>query len=138
MDKENDFTFSLDELSKTRLWTTLDKITDRLDFIDVKLESIIRLEEKIKANEKFLTQCHIKLDMYDARLRNTEQTILKLSGLIDSLQNGDNSISNLYFKVDKLESLKDQTIGKNKVILRLLNAVIAICISYIIYMLTTS
>ncbi len=63
---------NVDDLSETRLWKTLDSISDRLGGIEDKLSEVVRLEERVNHHDESLRRYGNRLDSHDSRIREAE------------------------------------------------------------------
>lgn len=130
---------NVNELSETRLWKTLDSISDRLTNIERQLGEVVRLEERVNNHEQALSRYGNRLDSHDRRLHETElwQASYGDKSSVERLvTNVQEEVSSLKKKVDDLESSKDIIRGQRDIGKEVLKWLAGIFAAIIIYMAT--
>ena len=130
---------NVNELSETRLWKTLDSISDRLTSIERQLGEVVRLEERVNNHEQALSRYGNRLDNHDRRLHETElwQASHGDKSSVERLvTNVQQEVSSLKKKVDDLESSKDVIRGQRDIGKEVLKWLAGIFAAIIIYMAT--
>ena len=122
----------------SRLWGVLETIEKRLSAIEVKLEKIIRLEERVTKHDQVITRLGKRLDAGDERIRkvemwqsehNPEMIISTLKANADSIELVKKELSEITSRVDVDTGHKD--IGKE-----VLKWVASILAALLIYQVT--
>lgn len=127
---------NVNELSETRLWKTLDSISDRLTNIERQLGEVVRLEERVNNHEQALSRYGNRLDSHDRRLHETElwQASYGDKSSVERLvTNVQEEVSSLKKKVDDLESSKDIIRGQRDIGKEVLKWLAGIFAAIIIY-----
>jgi chromosome segregation ATPase len=130
---------NVNELSETRLWKTLDSISDRLTSIERQLGEVVRLEERVNNHEQALSRYGNRLDTHDRRLHETElwQASYGDKSSVERLvTNVQEEVGSLKKKVDQLESSKDIIAGQRDIGKEVLKWLAGILGATLVYMLT--
>ncbi len=130
---------NVNELSETRLWKTLDSISERLTGIESKLSEVVRLEERVNNHEQALSRYGNRLDSHDRRLHDTElwQASYGDKNSVERLiTNVQEEVASVRKKVDELESSKDVIKGQRDIGKEVLKWVAGILAAILIFKLT--
>ena len=130
---------NVNELSETRLWKTLDSISERLTGIESKLSEVVRLEERVNNHEQALSRYSNRLDSHDRRLHDTElwQASYGDKNSVERLiTNVQEEVASVRKKVDELESSKDVIKGQRDIGKEVLKWVAGILAAILIFKLT--
>lgn len=130
---------NVNELSGTRLWKTLDTISDRLSGIESQLSEVVRLEERVNSHDQTLSRYGSKLDNHDTRIRESELWQANFgdrSSVERLITNVQDDVGNLKKKIDILESNKDVNKGQKDVSKEVLKWLVGIIGATLIYKIT--
>lgn len=126
-----------DELTMT-LHKVLESIDKRLTGIETKLESVIRLEEKVSNHEQVISRYGRRLDESDSRVRTLElwQAEHNPELMITSIKSNRDSIDLIKDEVSDLKIIGNRNRGQKDIVKELLKWVTAILAAWIIYKTT--
>lgn len=130
---------NVNELSETRLWKTLDSISERLTGIESQLSEVVRLEERVNSHDQALSRYGSRLDNHDTRIRESELWQANFgdrSSVERLITNVQDDVGNLKKKIDQLESTKDINKGQKDVSKEVLKWLVGIIGAILIYKLT--
>lgn len=130
---------NVNELSETRLWKTLDTISDRLSGIESQLSEVVRLEERVNSHDQALSRYGSRLDNHDTRIRESELWQANFgdkSSVERLITNVQDDVSNLKKKIDDLESNKDVNRGQKDIGKEVLKWLVGIIGAVLIYKIT--
>jgi len=128
---------SLDEHTMT-LHKVLESIDKRLTGIELKLESVIRLEEKVSNQEQVISRYGRRLDEGDGRMRKLElwQAEHNPDLIITTLKSNRDSIDSIKAEVLDLRSTGNVNRGQKDIGKEILKWIGAILAAWIIYKAT--
>lgn len=130
---------NVNELSETRLWKTLDSISERLTGIESQLSEVVRLEERVNSHDQALSRYGSRLDNHDTRIRESELWQANFgdrSSVERLITNVQDDVGNLKKKIDRLESTTDISKGQKDVSKEVLKWLVGIIGAILIYKLT--
>lgn len=130
---------NVNELSETRLWKTLDSISERLTGIESQLSEVVRLEERVNSHDQALSRYGSRLDNHDIRIRESELWQANFgdrSSVERLITNVQDDVGNLKKKIDQLESTTDISKGQKDVSKEVLKWLVGIIGAILIYKLT--
>lgn len=130
---------NVNELSETRLWKTLDSISERLTGIERQLGEVVRLEERVNSHEQALSRYGSRLDNHDRRIHEAEiwQASYGDKSSVERLvTNVQEEVASIKKKVDDLESAKDVNKGQKDVGKEILKWVVGILGAILVYKIT--
>ena len=130
---------NLDELSSTRLWKTLDSISDRLSSIERQLSEVVRLEERVNSHEQALGRYGTRLDNHDKRIHEAElwqASYGDKSSVERLITNVQQDVVDLKKKVGNIESNQNVSKGEKEVGKEVLKWLSAILAAVVIFHLT--
>lgn len=128
-----------DDLSETRLWKTLDAISDRLGNIEDKLSEVVRLEERVNNHDESLRRYGHRLDNHDSRIRESELWQANQgdkSSVERMISNVQGEVSTLKKQIDTLESSKDVSTGQKDVFKEVLKWAVGILGAILVFKFT--
>lgn len=127
------------DLSETRLWKTLDSISERLSGIETQLSEVVRLEERVNQHDRTISRYGDRLDNHDNRLRESEiwqANYGDRSSVERLVTNAQTEITDLKKKIDELESNLDVSKGQKDVGKEVLKWLVGILGALLIWKLT--
>lgn len=130
---------NVNELSETRLWKTLDTISDRLSGIESQLSEVVRLEERVNSHDQALSRYGSRLDNHDTRIRESELWQANFgdkSSVERLITNVQDDVGTLKKKIDDLEANKDVNKGQKDVSKEVLKWLVGIIGAVLIYKIT--
>jgi len=130
---------NVNELSETRLWKTLDSISERLTGIESQLSEVVRLEERVNSHDQALSRYGSRLDNHDTRIRESELWQANFgdrSSVERLITNVQDDVGTLKKKIDALEATKDVNKGQKDVSKEVLKWLVGIIGAILIYKLT--
>lgn len=130
---------NVNELSETRLWKTLDTISDRLSGIESQLSEVVRLEERVNSHDQALSRYGSRLDNHDTRIRESELWQANFgdkSSVERLITNVQEDVGTLKKKIDDLEANKDVNKGQKDVTKEVLKWLVGIIGAVLIYKIT--
>lgn len=130
---------NVNELSETRLWKTLDSISERLTGIESQLSKVVRLEERVNSHDQALSRYGSRLDNYDTRIRESELWQANFgdrSSVERLITNVQDDVGALKKKIDALESTKDINKGQKDISKEVLKWVVGILGAILVYKIT--
>ncbi len=110
-----------------RLWKVLETIDRRLGGIEKKLESVVRLEERVNNHEHVISRYGNRLDETDGRLRKIE---------LWQAENNQQNIANLKERIETLQDTGNVKKGQRDVTKEVLKWVAGILAAILIYQST--
>ena len=122
----------------SRLWGVLETIEKRLSAIEVKLEKIIRLEERVTNHDQVITRIGKRLDAGDERIRKVEmwQSEHNPEMIISTLKANADTIDILRGKIGDLEDTVNVNRGHKDIGKGMLMWATSILAAIIIYQAT--
>lgn len=130
---------NVNELSETRLWKTLDSISERLTGIESQLSEVVRLEERVNSHDQALSRYGSRLDNHDTRIRESELWQANFgdrSSVERLITNVQDDVGTLKKKIDALESTKDINKGQKDIGKEVLKWVVGILGAILVYKIT--
>ena len=130
---------NVNELSETRLWKTLDSISERLTGIESQLSEVVRLEERVNSHDQALSRYGSRLDNHDTRIRESELWQANFgdrSSVERLITNVQDDVGTLKKKIDALESTKDVNKGQKDIGKEVLKWVVGILGAILVYKIT--
>ena len=130
---------NVNELSETRLWKTLDTISERLTGIESQLSEVVRLEERVNSHDQALSRYGSRLDNHDTRIRESELWQANFgdrSSVERLITNVQDDVGTLKKKIDALESTKDVNKGQKDIGKEVLKWVVGILGAILVYKIT--
>ena len=130
---------NVNELSETRLWKTLDTISDRLSGIESQLSELVRLEERVNNHDQALSRYGNRLDNHDTRIRESELWQANFgdkSSVERLITNVQDDVGALKKKIDDLEANKHVNKGQKDVSKEVLKWLVGIIGAVLIYKIT--
>ncbi len=110
-----------------RLWKVLETIDRRLGGIEKKLETVVRLEERVNNHEHVISRYGNRLDETDGRLRKIE---------LWQAENNQQNIANLKERIETLQDTGNVKKGQRDVTKEVLKWVAGILAAILIYQST--
>lgn len=129
----------VNELSETRLWKTLDSISERLTGIESQLSEVVRLEERVNSHAQALSRYGSRLDNHDTRIRESELWQANFgdrSSVERLITNVQDDVGALKKKIDELESSKDVIKGQRDIAKEVFKWLAGILAAILIFKLT--
>lgn len=129
----------VNELSETRLWKTLDSISERLTGIESQLSEVVRLEERVNSHTQVLSRYGSRLDNHDTRIRESELWQANFgdrSSVERLITNVQDDVGALKKKIDELESSKDVIKGQRDIAKEVFKWLAGILAAILIFKLT--
>ena len=124
-----------DEVNNIRLWRVLETIEKRLSGIEVKLEKVVRLEERVSKHEQVISRFGKRLDAGDERMMRLElwQAEHNPDMILNALKGNSDSIELVKREVSDIISRSDVNTGRldiSKTILKWLSGILAAILIY--------
>ena len=124
-----------DDVNNMRLWRVLETIEKRLSGIEVKLEKVIRLEERVTNHDQVITRIGKRLDAGDERMMRLElwQAEHNPDMILNALKGNSDSIELVKREVSDIISRSDVNTGRldiSKTILKWLSGILAAILIY--------
>ena len=122
----------------SRLWGVLETIEKRLSGIEVKLEKVVRLEERVTNHDQVISRFGKRLDAGDERIRKVEmwQAEHNPDMLFTALKNNTDSIELVKKELSEITSRADVNTGHKDVGKEVLKWVASILAALLIYQVT--
>ena len=119
----------------SRLWKVLETIEKRLSGIEVKLEKVVRLEERVSKHEQVISRFGKRLDAGDERMMRLElwQAEHNPDMILNALKGNSDSIELVKREVSDIISRSDVNTGRldiSKTILKWLSGILAAILIY--------
>jgi Na+/phosphate symporter len=130
---------NVNELSETRLWKSLDTISERLTRIESQLSEVVRLEERVNSHDQALSRYGNRLDNHDTRIRESELWQANFgdrSSVERLITNVQEDVASLKKKIDHLESVKDVSKGQKDISKEVLKWVVGVLGAILVYKIT--
>lgn len=129
----------VNDLSDSRLWKTLDIISDRLVSIERQLAEVVRLEERVNSQQQTLNRYSNRLDNHEQRIHEAElwqASYGDRSSVERLVTNIREDVGSLKKKVDDLESKNDITKGQKDIGKEVLKWVVGFLTAIIVFKIT--
>lgn len=128
---------SQDEHTMT-LHKVLESIDKRLTGIEQKLESVIRLEEKVSNHEQVISRYGLRLDEGDSRMRDVElwQANYNPELIVATLKSNHDAIDSVKKEVDNINEVRSIDKGQKDIVKEVLKWLTGILAAYIIWKTT--
>lgn len=128
----------MSDFQDTRLWKVLESIEQRLTGIELKLESVIRLEERVNNHEQVISRYGTRLDAGDHRIRKLElwQAEHNPDIIITTLKSNQDNIDHVRQEINTLKERGSISKGHKDVGKEILKWVAGILAAYIIWKAT--
>ena len=122
----------------SRLWGVLETIEKRLSAIEVKLEKIIRLEERVTNHDQVISRFGKRLDAGDERIKKVEmwQAEHNPDMLFTALKSNTDSIELVKKELSEITSRADVNTGHKDIGKEVLKWVASILAALLIYQVT--
>ena len=127
-----------DEVNDMKLWRALETIEKRLSGIEVKLEKVIRLEERVTNHDQVISRFGKRLDAGDERIRKVEmwQAEHNPDMLFTALKSNTDSIELVKKELSEITSRVDVDTGHKDIGKEVLKWVASILAALLIYQVT--
>jgi len=127
-----------DDVNNMRLWRVLETIEKRLSGIELKLEKVIRLEERVTNHERVIGRFGKRLDSGDERMMRLElwQAEHNPDMILTALKGNADSIDLVKREVSELSTASDISTGRTDVTKTILKWLAGILAAIIIYQAT--
>jgi len=124
-----------DDVNDMKLWRALETIEKRLSGIEVKLEKVVRLEERVSKHEQVISRFGKRLDAGDERMMRLElwQAEHNPDMILNALKGNSDSIELVKREVSDIISRSDVNTGRldiSKTILKWLSGILAAILIY--------
>ena len=127
-----------DEVNDMKLWRALETIEKRLSGIEVKLEKVVRLEERVTNHDQVISRFGKRLDAGDERIKKVEmwQAEHNPDMLFTALKTNTDSIELVKKELSEITSRADVNTGHKDVGKEVLKWVASILAALLIYQVT--
>ena len=127
-----------DEVNDMKLWRALETIEKRLSGIEVKLEKVVRLEERVTNHDQVISRFGKRLDAGDERIKKVEmwQAEHNPDMLFTALKTNTDSIELVKKELSEITSRADVNTGHKDIGKEVLKWVASILAALLIYQVT--
>ena len=130
----------MNELSETRLWKTLDTISDRLTGIEKSLAEVVRLEERMNNHDQILNRHSSRIENHDRRIHEAElwqASYGDKSSVERMITNVQEEVSGLKDKINEIESSRSLSKGHQDIIKDIVKWIAGIAAAYFAFKITS-